>query len=793
LALVVLSVVEQRLDAVRAVLAGASVVEVAREAGVSRQSVHAWIGRYLAEGVTGLADRSHRPKGCAHQAAPAVEAEVAEMRRLHARWGAKRISMELQRRHPGGVMAGGEAIPSERTINRILTRMGLMRSRPRKKPKSAFKRFERQEPMQLWQIDIVEGVWLVDVVTGELSEAKVVTGVDDHSRYCVIATVVRHATARAVCLAFAQALARFGVPQEIITDNGKQFTDRFGKGGEVLFAKICRKNGITHRPTAPASPNQNGKVERFHGTLRPEFLDTAGPFVSIAAAQAALDAWVHDYNTDRPHQGLDAKIPVLPADRFAPVPPEQRDVIDLWLPPTIAPAPTPPAATPEQADAGAVAAPSPVTEPIAQTSVDPSGASPMLTPAPADPGPGQRLRDWVGGPVEFFRVVPASGNMCVSQKQFWLGPARAGMQVRFWADTSVIHIVGPDGGRLKSLRSHLSETDLRRLVAEGATPAGPPPLPAPEAGEAIEVDRTVSRAGTITLAGRIILAAEILAGRRVGIRIEPATLMFFDLDTRELLRVRPNPISPQRVLTLRGARHAGPPPRPSTEPVRVQRRASNSGVLMVAGQKVALGRERHHQTFTIMVSETTLAIHLDDGEVRVVARTTTKPVRSIKEQRRPRTGRPSTITRHETVNHHPSLDNHRAFGELVGRSSAGDEVRHVGNAGVGVAEGLVLLGLVDVGDDADAVGVGGLDVGHGVADEDRGCGVGGQGGDGLLQEKRVGLHPVWVAGVAAGDVLHVPIELVLFEVGGDGRRGVVGRTTPATVTAGRADACAGVR
>jgi transposase InsO family protein len=639
LALVVLSVVEQRLDAVRAVLAGASVVEVAREAGVSRQSVHAWIGRYLAEGVTGLADRSHRPKGCAHQASAQVEAEVAEMRRLHARWGAKRISMELQRRHAGGVMAGGDPIPSERTINRILTRMGLMRSRPRKKPKSAFKRFEREAPMQLWQIDIVEGVWLVDVRTGELSEAKVVTGVDDHSRYCVIATVVRHATGRAVCLAFAQALARFGVPQEIITDNGKQFTDRFGKGGEVLFAKICRKNGITHRPTAPASPNQNGKVERFHGTLRPEFLDTAGPFTSIVQAQAALDAWVHDYNTDRPHQGLDAKVPVLPVDRFAPVPPEQRDIIDLWLPPTITPvpgqAPTVTArsapSTPEIAAAQSVATSGSTAEPMI-------GTAPTSTPIVADQGAGQRLRDWSGGPIEFPRVVPASGNMCVSQKQFWLGPARAGMQVRFWADTHVIHILGPDGGRLKSLRSHLGEADLRRLVAEGATNAGPPPLPAPEDGEAIEVDRVVSRAGTISLGGRIILAAEILAGRQVGVRVEPATLMFFDIDTRELLRARPNPLTPEQIRTIRGARHAGPPPRPSTEPVRVQRRASNSGILMVVGQKIALGREHRHQTFTVLVSETTLAIHLDDGEVRVVRRTTTTPVRSIKEHSRPRTG-----------------------------------------------------------------------------------------------------------------------------------------------------------
>jgi transposase InsO family protein len=74
--------------------------------------------------------------------------------------------------------------------------------------------------MQLWQLDIVGGVWLVDPTTGEVREAKVVTGVDDHSRYCVSARVVERATGRRVCLAFAAALLRFGVPEEVLTDKG---------------------------------------------------------------------------------------------------------------------------------------------------------------------------------------------------------------------------------------------------------------------------------------------------------------------------------------------------------------------------------------------------------------------------------------------------------------------------------------------------------------------------------------------------------------------------------------------
>ena len=596
MALVVLSVVEQRLDAVRAVLDGADVVEVAARVGVHRATVHRWMARYLTGQLAGLADRSHRPYQSAGQVAEVVELAVAEMRREHPRWGSRRIRLEMLRK-PGPWATESLVVPSERTIDRILHRQGLLRARPRKRPRDSYVRFERPGPMQLWQMDIVGGLRLVSVVTGELREAKVVTAVDDHSRYCVIAKVVERATARVVCLALAEALVRFGVPEEIITDNGKQFTDRFGKhgarNGEVLFDKICRHNGITHRLTAPASPNQNGKVERFHGTFRPGFLDLAGPFTSVEEAQAAVDTWVRHYNTDRPHQALDEKVPVTPAERFAPVPAGQRDLVGLWLP----------------------------------AALESTNARSSTTASP----PAKRM-EWTGGPVEFDRVVPPSGNMMVGQRQFWMGPARAGMVARIWADCDLIHVL-IGGIRIKTVRSRLSVNDLARLTAQGAVPAGPAPLPPIEAGDAVEVERCVSRLGLVCLAGRQLLAAEILGGRRVGIRIEPATLMFYDLATRELLRTRKNPLTPQQVKRLRGARPAGPPPRPSAEPVRVQRRASNTGVIMVVGQKIALGRTHKHQTVAVLVSDTTLAVEFADGDVRVIRRTTTQPVRSIKGQR----------------------------------------------------------------------------------------------------------------------------------------------------------------
>jgi transposase InsO family protein len=590
LVLVALSVVEQRYRAVLAVLDGAAVTEVAAEAGVSRQSVHAWLARYRAAGLAGLADRPSRPKSSPSQASPELEARVCELRRAHPKWGALRIVHELMR---GPVVV--EPIPSRATVHRILVRHGLVIGRPRRRKPSDYVRWQRPEAMQLWQLDIVYGPRLVDVQTGELREARIVTGVDDHSRFCVLARVAERATSRAICLAFSEALQRYGAPEEVLTDNGKQFTARFGRGGEVLFDKICRRNGIAHRLTAPSSPTTTGKIERFHQTLRRELLDDARPFASLLAAQAALDDWVREYNAQRPHQALDRAAPVTPAQRFQSSP-KERELLELWLPGSLS------------------SVPAPASTPTAERARD-AGAAEVSA----------------GGPVEFDRVVPPSGNLWVARRQFWLGPQRAGLKVRFWASVDVIHL-SIAGARVKSLRSHLSTADLAGLAQQGAVAAGPPPLPPAEDGEAIEVDRAVNNSGLVSLAGRQVLAAEILGGRPVIVRIEPATLMFLDPDTRELLRVRPNPLTRDQALGLQGARPAGPPPRPPTEPVTVQRRVSATGVICVCRQHVSLGRIHAGHTVSVHVSEHTLAIELD-GETRTVRRTTSRPVVVVKANR----------------------------------------------------------------------------------------------------------------------------------------------------------------
>ncbi|GAA3473676.1 hypothetical protein GCM10018965_082290 [Nonomuraea roseola] len=200
MALVDLSVVEQRYRAVLEVQAGVPVTEVAAKFGVSRQSVHTWLVRYRESGLAGLVDRSKRPVSSPDQIPAQVEVVVCELRRKHPRWGPIRIVHEIDR-------LGIEPVPSRMSVYRALVRHGLVEPGRRRRKRQDYKRWERDAPMALWQMDIVGGVLLADG-----TECKVVTGVDDHSRFCVIAAVVPRASGRAVCLAFAAALRAFGVP-----------------------------------------------------------------------------------------------------------------------------------------------------------------------------------------------------------------------------------------------------------------------------------------------------------------------------------------------------------------------------------------------------------------------------------------------------------------------------------------------------------------------------------------------------------------------------------------------------
>ena len=141
---------EQRYEAVRAVIAdGETVTEFAARFGVARKTVHAWLARYEAGGLDGLADRSHRPRSCPHQMTGAVEVALAGLRLAHPSWGPRRLVFELAR--------SGVPAVSESAACRALARLNLIDPAARRPRDRKWKRWERAAPMELWQMDVVGG------------------------------------------------------------------------------------------------------------------------------------------------------------------------------------------------------------------------------------------------------------------------------------------------------------------------------------------------------------------------------------------------------------------------------------------------------------------------------------------------------------------------------------------------------------------------------------------------------------------------------------------------------------
>lgn len=471
---------------------------------------------------------------------------------------------------------------------RILVRHQLIVPVTRRRRREDYRRWERPGPMQLWQLDVMGGIYLSDG-----REMKLVTGVDDHSRFCVIAAVVERATGRAVSAAFAGALVAFGCPEEVLTDNGKQFTGRFGTPGpstEVLFDRICRMNGIKHRLTKPRSPTTTGKIERFHQSLRRELLDDQGPFTDRTAVQATIDGWREDYNTVRPHQSLDM---ATPASRFGPTP---ADGLSVRLPAQL---------TGVTADDAA-----------AKQQVEPVGEAVLGSP----------------DAVEVDRIVPPSGNLAVAGQQFWFGPKHAGRAVTLWMDSTTVH-VSLDGKRIKTVPSRLNTADLVRLRASGARAAGPAPAgraPGPLAARCpIEVARTVNASGVVGLAGQQITVGVPLAGRRVTLRLD-GPLMQVVADGM-LVRTLPCPIPPQRRVYISDAQLSPLSPKAPQDAVRVGRKVSTRGSIQVCGQQVQVGMVHARTVVSVEVTDTTLHVFDQDGHrLRTVPRTTNKEVTRFK-------------------------------------------------------------------------------------------------------------------------------------------------------------------
>lgn len=311
-ALKVVTMADLRLEVLLEVeRTGLTVTEVCRRYGISRQTYYRYRRRYLAEGLDGLEDRSRRPLQPANQIPVDLEVRICEMRRDHPRWGARRIRTEL-------IRAGLDA-PAISTTHQVLIRNGLVAVEPPRRPR-ADKRFERDIANDLWQIDATRVVLVDD------TETWVVDLIDDHSRYLLAAIAGPRATGDLAWDAFETAASRYGLPRQVLSDNGLIFTGRL-HGVEVMFEKSLNDLGVEMVNSAPYHPQTLGKLERFHRTLK-EWLQDEGPVFDLDHLQELLDGFRHHYNRRRPHQGIgDA----TPAERYD-TEPTDTNVIQLPTP-----------------------------------------------------------------------------------------------------------------------------------------------------------------------------------------------------------------------------------------------------------------------------------------------------------------------------------------------------------------------------------------------------------------------------------------------------------------------------
>jgi transposase InsO family protein len=272
---------------------------VAKSHGISRSWIYELLARYRAGGYAALEPRSRRPRSCAHQVSPRVQAAVLRLRRelsaagLDA--GPQTIAHHLSRRVA--------KVPSTATIWRILQRHGLITPQPHKRPRSSFIRFEAALPNELWQTDTTH--W--SLAGG--SDVEILNLVDDHSRLALAAVAFRTVKAADVVQVFFAAAQQHGLPAALLSDNGAVFSGA-SRGGKVLIESELERLGVRCVHSTPYHPQTCGKVERFHQTLK-RFLARQPAPQSLAHLQLQLDTFRSYYNQRRPHRALGQRTPLV--------------------------------------------------------------------------------------------------------------------------------------------------------------------------------------------------------------------------------------------------------------------------------------------------------------------------------------------------------------------------------------------------------------------------------------------------------------------------------------------------
>lgn len=312
------SVMEERLRFVARVLDGETMTEVCREFGISRKTGYKIFDRYKASGLEALTDRSRRPVRYANQLPPQIEGLIVTCKREKPHWGARKIRELLVRRLDGDIR-----VPAQSTVHAVLHRHGLVKAarRPRNRARGTALS-SGLAPNDLWCADFKGEFKLGD---GRYCYPLTVT--DHASRYLLLCEALESTREVPAITAFEQLFQTRGLPTAIRSDNGVPFASPNGLFGLSKLSVWWLRLGIEIERIKPGCPQQNGRHERMHLTLKKEATKPAG--MNTLQQQARFDTFVEEFNTERPHEGIAMK---RPADVYSPSPRPYRGLPELTYP-----------------------------------------------------------------------------------------------------------------------------------------------------------------------------------------------------------------------------------------------------------------------------------------------------------------------------------------------------------------------------------------------------------------------------------------------------------------------------
>jgi putative transposase len=289
---------DERVEFIGVYLSGTvPVTDLCAAAGISRKTAYKWIRRYEREGPRGLYERSRARHTQVHRTSADQVERIKEVRKQH-RWGPRKLKDRLQTLWPD------EHWPAASTIGTILDREGLIKPRPKPRPKatpSPHPLIEPQAPNELWTIDF-KGQFRM----GNRHLCFPLTLVDDYSRFILRCDGVSKVSREQILPGLIKAFRLYGMPQTIRSDNGPPFATN-GIAGLSKLGIWWKKLGIHQERIHPGHPEENGRHERMHRSLKAEALPVIQP--NMRQQQRVFDQWRSDFNDIRPHEGLNDRKP----------------------------------------------------------------------------------------------------------------------------------------------------------------------------------------------------------------------------------------------------------------------------------------------------------------------------------------------------------------------------------------------------------------------------------------------------------------------------------------------------